>query len=247
MNQVGLKTDKGITRSLNEDACGVLPSSNVYLVADGVGGNNAGEVASQAAIEEICQYVQINPIEDVPNGRELEDYLRRCTENANDTVYAIGRKNPENRGLATTLIMCYTRDRHAYFVNVGDSRAYICRKGKLFKVTEDHSYVNSLVKLGVLSRKEAEEHSNGNVITRAVGADRHIQPDIYHVELHEDDVIMLCTDGLYHEVAEDEILEIIMRTEDMSELADKLVDAANIRGGRDNITVVTIKLRGGNE
>ncbi|MCI2062578.1 MAG: Stp1/IreP family PP2C-type Ser/Thr phosphatase [Eubacteriaceae bacterium] len=242
MIEVGQKSDKGRLRSNNEDSLITIPEQNVFGVADGVGGNNAGEVASSTAVRDLAQYLETHPISDCGDENELGAYLKECIDRINSDVFLLGRNDSRHKGMATTFVMCYIRDLTAYVVNVGDSRAYIRRGSELFQITEDHTYVNSLVKLGVISRDEARSHTKGNVITRAMGAEADVEADFYNTGIEDGDTILLCTDGLYGEVEDEKINEIMDNTENMDELAENLVNAANEAGGKDNITVVCLKI-----
>ncbi|MGI6256843.1 MAG: Stp1/IreP family PP2C-type Ser/Thr phosphatase [Anaerovoracaceae bacterium] len=242
---VGFQSDKGKSRSNNEDACFVMPKENIYVVADGVGGNNAGEIASKTAVTRVAEYIKANPIQSVGEGSELKEYLKACVDSVNDSILTLAGQFPENSGMATTLIICYIHEKKAYFVNIGDSRAYIFRKNELFQVTEDHTYVNTLVKLGAITHEEARSHRGEHVITRAMGAEKDIEADYYQTHVQEGDVIVLCTDGLYGEVSEAEMCKMIEKEKDMSILAKSLISAANKAGGSDNITVVCLRLTGG--
>jgi len=245
MIEVGYKTDKGITRSHNEDACIVLPEDNVYVIADGVGGNKAGELASKTAVNGVVDFVHKNPISELKSKEELSKYLTQCIKRINADILSLGENYPENKGMATTIIICYIQRGKAFFVNVGDSRVYLRRGKELFQVTEDHTYVNSLVKLGVISKDEVKGHQKEHVITRAMGAEKEVQADFYQTNLEEGDIILLCTDGLYGEIKEQDINELIAEEQNMKNLAIKLVDRANESGGRDNITTICIKYEEG--
>lgn len=242
---VGFQSDKGKSRTNNEDACFVLPKENVYIIADGVGGNNAGEVASKTAVTKVAEYIKANPIEESWDGDRLKKYLNACVNDVNDSILAVAEQFPENSGMATTLIICYVGDSKAYFVNIGDSRAYIFRKDELFQLTEDHTYVNTLIKMGAITQEEAKSHRGGHVITKAMGAEKNVEADYYQTDILEGDVVILCTDGLYGEISEEEMCRMIHGEKDMSILAKSLVAAANKAGGSDNITVVCLKLTGG--
>ena len=246
MIELGCKSDTGIAREVNEDAFAAILDAHIYMVADGVGGNSAGEVASRTAIRTVVEQVENAPLE--PTGDELDvrRYFTRCLELANASVKAVGESFPENSGLATTLVLCYIEDETAYFVNVGDSRGYLYRDGQLTRITEDHSYVNTLVRMGVLTEEEARHHKRGNVITRAIGAEDTVTGDLFPIELQEGDVLLLCTDGLHGEVLPGQMEQLMAEHEDMQELCDALVDAANENGGRDNITCITLRYLGGN-
>ena len=159
----------------------------------------------------------------------------------------LAKATPERKGMACTLLLAYVSQKDAYFVNVGDSRGYIYRAGSLFKITEDHSYVNKLVSMGVLTRDQAEAQVDNHVITRAIGAYPSISADYYRTGVIPGDVLILCTDGLYNELSEETIAEFIKQDPPMQQLAETLISAANEAGGRDNITAVCIKMTGKDE
>jgi protein phosphatase len=149
--------------------------------------------------------------------------------------------------MATTLVLCHVREDKAYFANVGDSRAYLYADGQLLQITEDHSYVNALIRMGVLTEEEARHHKRGHVITKAIGAELTVEGDQYDVEIREGDILLLCTDGLYGELSKEEIIAILQDDQDMQVLTERLVDRANQLGGRDNNTAITVKVQGGNQ
>ena len=156
MAQLGFKSSTGAVREKNEDACFVIPSHNVYVVADGVGGNNAGEIASRTAVQGVAEYVTEISIDGCETDEEICSYFLDCIADINDRVYRLGHEHRENRGMATTLVLAYLRDDKAYIMNVGDSRAYLLRDNELQQITEDHTYVNELVRSGVITKEEAE-------------------------------------------------------------------------------------------
>jgi protein phosphatase len=250
MIEAGFESDKGRVREQNEDACLILPAQQVYVVADGVGGNNSGEYASKMAVSCVADFIRENHLTDIENDSELAFLLRKCVKEVNRTIYQTAKELPESRGMATTLVLCFIRDDRAYFVNIGDSRAYIKRGSSIFQVTEDHSYVNTLLKLGVITREEVKGHARGNIITRAIGAEANVQGDLYQTDLEDGDVILLCTDGLHNELNEEKMTEIIDENKDtvpdaMDKMAEELVKAANDAGGRDNVTVICLMNRRG--
>lgn len=242
MVQIGFKCNKGIVRENNEDACFVIPGQDVYIVADGVGGNNSGEVASRTAVSEIAEYVNNNDLSCCRSAEEIFEYLSETISGANDKIYRMGIENIENRGMATTLVMAYIRNMTSYIANIGDSRAYLFRDGILMKLTTDHTYVNELVQRGVITEDEAENHKQKNVITKALGAEMYADPDFYKIDIHKNDIIMLCSDGLYGEVSDEEITESLGKDLSMNDTCCELVDKALAAGGRDNITVVCLKI-----
>ena len=146
------------------------------------------------------------------------------------------------RGMATTLIILYIEKNMAHVLNVGDSRVYLIRNGVMNQITEDHTFVNTLVKRGIISEAEAKTHPDRNMITKAIGADRTIEPDFYTFGIKENDVILMCTDGLYNEVSSETIIAMASEENDMRKLCSDLVDRANSHGGGDNITVVSVKI-----
>lgn len=242
MVQIGFKCNKGIVRENNEDACFVIPSHDVYIVADGVGGNNSGEVASSTAVSEIAAFVNEEDLKGCRNPEEIFGFFYEALEIANNRIYEIGMENDDNRGMATTVVTAYVRDDLAYVSNIGDSRAYLFRNGRLNKITTDHTYVNELISKGLLTEEEAENHRQKNVITKALGTERLADPDFYKVSLEKNDVLMLCSDGLHGEVPHEDLERILNRGESMNETCTLLVDEAIRYGGRDNITVVCIKI-----
>lgn len=239
--KVGFKSDIGQRRSNNEDACFVLLTDNIYLVADGVGGGNAGEIASRTTVSEIASYVAKNPIKNATNKYAIVNYFQDCLDKINLDIYEMAKKYEQNKGMATTISLLYAKDGTAYIGNVGDSRAYLFRDGELVQLTEDHTYVNTLVKAGILTEKEASEDNRKNIITKAIGADSTVEPDFFQVEIAEDDIFLLCTDGLYDEVSKDELIEILEKNLTMADTCNKLIEKANSNGGNDNITVITLK------
>ncbi|MBR5128985.1 MAG: Stp1/IreP family PP2C-type Ser/Thr phosphatase [Firmicutes bacterium] len=240
--KVGFKSDTGQKRSNNEDACFVLPMENIFLVADGVGGGNAGEIASRTTVSEFANYITNNPIENVTNKYAVVNYFQDCIDKVNTKIYEMAIRYTENKGMATTLSALYSKSGLAYIANVGDSRVYLYRDGALVQVTEDHTYVNTLVKAGIISVEEAKTHEKKNIITKAVGADKTIEPDFFQVEIMKDDIFVLCTDGLYDEVCEEDIINVLNKDLSMSEVCDELIDLANNNGGNDNITVISLKV-----
>lgn len=242
MVQVGFKSDRGLKRKLNEDSCFVIPEDKIYIVADGVGGNNSGEVASRSAVSFVAEYVKKNPVKAVKGREEIKKYFMKCIDEANTLICDLSLENTENKGMATTLVLAYVSRRKCYIVNVGDSRAYLMRDGNLIQITEDHTYVNTLIKSGALTEDAAKNHSQRHVITKALGGDETVEPDIFEVKLMKDDILLLCTDGLHGEVDDNKIAEIILSEQKMSELCNKLITRANRSGGNDNITVVCVKI-----
>lgn len=242
MVQIGFKCDRGVSRSNNEDACFVIPKDDVYVVADGVGGNNSGEVASRTAVSEIALKVNDTDMKKLKKPDDIFNFFDEAIKTVNDKIYTMGRESKELRGMATTIVVAYVRKGDLYLANVGDSRAYLLRHNVMKQITKDHTYVNELVEKGVITLEEAETHSQRNVITRALGAEPKVQADFYKFKIFKDDIILLCSDGLYGEVPVEDMTEILQVDKPMSEVCQDLVDKACQMGGRDNITVVCLKI-----
>ncbi|HWQ80057.1 MAG TPA: Stp1/IreP family PP2C-type Ser/Thr phosphatase [Anaerovoracaceae bacterium] len=242
MAQVGFKTDKGKKRDRNEDSLFVMPQEDIYIVADGVGGQNSGELASSMAVKVIAEYIKAKPLHEVQDEKELKAYFLECMKIANRDICQAARVSEENAGMATTAVLLHLAGEYAYVVNVGDSRAYIFRDGEISQITEDHTYVNELVKGGSITRAQAEIHPQKNMITRALGGEEKVLPDFYRFKTSKKDILILCTDGLYGEVTVKEICSMAATSNSMSALSKNLVQRANKNGGNDNITVICVKI-----
>lgn len=238
---VGFKTDTGARRINNEDAFFVMKNDGIYILADGVGGTNSGEIASRTAVNEVAQYFEDNPLT-ATGKEEICTEIFAAIKKANDRVFDMAQRYLSNRGMATTIVVACIRGKNLYLANVGDSRAYLYESGTLSQLSEDHTYVNALVKAGVITEEEAETHMDKNMITKAVGAEKEIKPDFFHITLTEEACLLLCTDGLYGEVPKEEIIRVFDEGKSMTETCDTLVEMANENGGHDNITVICIKL-----
>ena len=246
MLQIGFKCNRGVVRKNNEDACFVIPNQDVYIVADGVGGNNSGEIASSTAVESLASFVKANDLGLCGSPDEIFGFFTEALDIANRRVFEMGREDSACRGMASTVVMSYINGGSAYLANVGDSRAYLFRNGRLKRITKDHTDVNELIDQGVITEKEAESHSQKNVITKAIGAESEVEPDFYKVGLARGDIMLLCTDGLYGEVGEDRMADMlrlaVSKDVKMNDLCGAFVDEAILAGGRDNITVICIRI-----
>lgn len=232
-------TDRGKCREINEDSYIILEEQRLFAVADGVGGQNAGDIASNLAINQLSKFFIMEKPEDKA---EVKAFFDHFINETNKMINDEAKIKKDSRGMATTLVMLMIHEDLAFISNVGDSRAYLLRDGELRQLTEDHSYVNELVKKGSITAEEAKNHPNKNLITRALGAPIDTSADFYEQKLQPDDWLLLCTDGLSNEL-DDEIIENILNIEETpAEAADSLIKKANENGGRDNITVICIKV-----
>jgi PPM family protein phosphatase len=226
------RTDTGRQRRDNEDSA--LARAPVFVVADGMGGAQAGEVASRIAIEAFEQGL---PHEGSPEER-LADRVRE----ANREIYDRSRTDFGRAGMGTTLTAALLDDAHLAIAHVGDSRAYMFRDGSLQRLTRDHSLVDELVRHGKLTEEQAAEHPQRSIITRALGPEPSVEVDTWTYPVRAGDVLLLCSDGLTSMVSEERVAEVLSSSETLSKAADALIDEANEAGGRDNITVVLFRL-----
>lgn len=240
--RIGYMTDGGRRRPTNEDAVKVLEDVNFYMLADGVGGNRSGEIASQSALDALEKFIRHNPPEWLTDRDEIFRYLRAGVRYVNQFIIKMSEAKPQYAGMATTLVFAYIRDGEMYVANVGDSRVYLIHDGLIQQITDDHTYVNDLVKMGAISREEAQTHARKNVITRAIGANANNEPDCFSVPVDQGDRVLLCSDGLYDEVDDQTVLYTMTRFDDMMICAEDLVSMANDNGGNDNISVICVNL-----
>jgi len=238
----GVKTDRGLKRELNEDNCNVLvgysgvPAS--FIIADGMGGHKSGEVASKQAVDSVCNHLLNANWETV----DISGLLKDIIASVNNELYNFSLLDESTQGMGTTLIITVLKNNKLFIGHVGDSRVYLIRDNTIQKVTSDHSYIEELVKNGSITKDEAANHPKKNVITRAVGFELDLQVDTYEIDVLENNEVLLCTDGLTNMLAEDEILEIVSKTQDPQVACDTLIENANNKGGDDNITVIVGKI-----
>ncbi len=234
-------TDKGRTRNTNQDyvfceenAVGSFP--NLFIVADGMGGHNAGDTASRMCVEEVVSQIEqstkVTPI----------GIFEQAVAAANEKVFQASLSEKALNGMGTTIVAAVVLGDTAYIVNVGDSRLYVY-KDTFRQVTIDHSLVEEMVQSGKLLKEDMRTHPNKNIITRALGTNSEVKADCFEIEVDEGDVLLLCSDGLSN-MLEDEKIERIIRSnrENMGEAGKQLVKAANEAGGKDNISVVLIQV-----
>lgn len=235
------KTDTGKVRKTNQDAyfTGKL-NENVILavVCDGMGGANAGNIASETATKLIADYVGKSYRNGMSDG-DLEKLLKSAVVSANIEIYDMSLKNSEYLGMGTTAVAAVISESSAVICHVGDSRAYLVSENLITQLTRDHSVVQTLVESGKLTPEEAKVHPRKNVITRALGAEEDVVPDCVTEQLSNGDTVMICTDGLSNFVEASKMLDIF-RNNDISRVAEALIMRANANGGGDNITVVTV-------
>lgn len=233
-------TDIGQKRKMNqdylyvsEDPQGNLP--NLFVVADGMGGHNAGDFASSHAVQKLVDEIRAdkdyNPVK----------IIRHAIEAANTEIVNQARENDGLRGMGTTMVATTIVGHYAYVANVGDSRLYVIRE-RIEQVTRDHSLVGEMVRLGEIAPEEARNHPDKNIITRALGAEKTVDVDFFDLRLEQGDKLLMCSDGLSNMVADKKIEEIILNPEtDLPQKGRELVEEANRNGGKDNIAIILIE------
>ena len=231
------KTDVGLVRRINEDflyysrvPVGAFP--NLFIVADGMGGHNAGDFASRYAIESFLDYIQTS---------KPDALIRMVDEGvkyANKKIIEKAKENPSMKGMGTTMVVAFIEDNQLFVGNIGDSRLYLLDR-EINQVTEDHSFVETLIRAGELTREQARKHPDKNIITRALGASETVRMDFFEVDLEKGDKILMCTDGLSNMVEDDVLYDITKHTY-IGDVVDELIEEAKINGGSDNITVIVI-------
>ena len=236
------KSDKGKVREINEDYFYIstsLDEVQLYILADGMGGYNGGEIASKLAVQTAKNYIENNFKETEKDRDSIIQLLGSSMEYANMVVYEKAKENPELQGMGTTLEICLIYNNKVYIGHVGDSRIYRIRKQFIRKLTQDHSYVQKLVKEGTITNEQAAHHPQKNMLMKALGCNAFLEPDVMVKGFLKDDILIICSDGLTNLVDQQTIYE--MASKNIEQATKDLVNLANDRGGYDNITVVVIK------
>jgi serine/threonine protein phosphatase PrpC len=244
------RTDVGRRRKLNEDSFLVAPEYNLYAVCDGMGGHNAGEVASKMAIETLESFVEKSHREKEitwPYGLDVElsfegNRIQTALKLANKKVFKAADNREEYTGMGTTVVAALAVGKMLTVGSAGDSRCYLLRDGVLKQLTTDDSWVSAAWAEGILNAEEIERHPLRNVITRAVGAKETLEVNIVEQELQDGDLALLCSDGLHSMITNDQILKVLTPLpESLEDASARLVAAANEAGGKDNVTVVLLR------
>jgi len=233
---VAVLSDCGRTRPSNEDAFGVSAERGVYVVCDGMGGAAAGEVASALAVGEVLRVLSGRP-----ETAALEDAVQEAIRTANQTIHSRAQRDPQLHGMGTTLVGLVTEGRRVVVFNVGDSRCYRLRNSALVQISQDHSLVEEQVRSGTITHAEALRSPQRNVITRALGTETDVEPDLFELKAEAGDLFLLCSDGLTCELPDPLIESMLAADLSLNELCARLVDAANRAGGHDNITCLLVR------
>lgn len=232
-------TDKGVVRAINEDYHLMQVDRGIFIVADGMGGHAAGEVASEMAVEIIAE--DLGQFRGLPDA-EIATRLFRAIQRANGAIFKRTMVEEDKKGMGTTTTVMLLFPRRYLIAQVGDSRAYIYRGGRIHQVTKDHSYVQEQVDAGLLTPDQARTHPYANVITRCVGSNEEVVPDIYFGALETGDVVLLASDGLTGMVEDDQLVKILQSLEEPDDIVRRMINDANRRGGLDNITAIVVRI-----
>lgn len=238
-------SDRGMLREKNEDFCNIVlaadGSPQAFIVADGMGGHEAGDVASRMAVQSISEEVTAR-LQSPDSGSSVREFMEKAILDANNSIYQYALQNLNGAGTGTTLTAGLLHKGILTVAHIGDSRFYLLRGGRIEKLTRDHSFVGELVEKGVLDAEEARKHPLRNQITRALGYEKQVQIDFYEVDVQMGDIWLFCTDGLTLKVSSDELLSMLEDGDDLEETLKNMVALANQRGGEDNITAIAVKV-----
>ncbi|QPC84057.1 Stp1/IreP family PP2C-type Ser/Thr phosphatase [Phototrophicus methaneseepsis] len=249
IHDVGWHSDKGMGRENNQDslaATTIRPGQEadnhpvgIYVIADGMGGHENGEVASQIAVNAVVEHLVNNLLEDKPEA--YETWLHQAVSAANKRV--VLRQNDAQSNMGTTLLAALVVGADAYIANVGDSRAYIFSEDTIKQVTVDQSFAQMLATAGAIAEAEIEQHPYRNVLTQSIGQDDPVDEDLFKLSLDQGDTLILCSDGLYKEVDQEDMQTMAASDATAQDIAEALVKKANDAGGHDNIAVIVVKIR----
>lgn len=229
-------TDRGLRRESNQDSCLINKELGLFVVADGMGGHTGGEIASSMAVETV-EAVMLQPDAKSKSPREL---ILNCYEEASRRIFdKAANERPELVGMGTTMVVAYVRGKHLYVGNVGDSRCYLFKKPHLWQITEDHSLINEQLRAGVMSEEQVHQFVGRNVITRSVGYEREVYPDIIEREIYPGEVFLMCSDGL-SSLVEDNQISQLMNQNTPDKAVKACVEQALANGGDDNVSVMLI-------
>jgi len=239
-------TDTGRRRPHNEDAYGCNPDTGIFLIADGMGGENYGEVASRLTADHFIEIITPFMIDDdmtIPfDHTEDEDYfihaLKHAAKETHSAVMAFAEENKSHKGMGSTLTAVVFHNQALYVVHVGDSRLYRFDGRVLHQETEDHTRVQEMVNKGLITRENARSHPDRHIISRCVGRQKRMQPDLFALDLSLNSIYLICSDGLNDMVVDESISEILNSSESLELMGQSLINLANENGGKDNITVV---------
>ena len=241
-------SNTGRVRTNNEDSVGIFESvsnerspHNLYLVCDGMGGHQAGEIASQIVVKEVAQAYASHIVQSTP-----ATSLQLAVQHAHEVLCKRASGNTHLLSMGTTAVIASLHPNSLHIANIGDSRAYLLHTGKLEQITTDHSQVKAMVDAGVITEQEAAEHNDRSVLTRSISASRDsVEPDIFQRDFGDGDALLLCSDGVFAVLTDDQIGEVLQQHADLDAVCHALIKGANDGGGPDNVTVVVLEVHAG--
>lgn len=243
---VGL-TDVGEVRQNNEDIFELLPEENCYIIADGMGGHQAGEIAARESVKILAQMIKLaqeNHVFENKTSKELRDWFREAIAEINRRIFVMGSSSESLYGMGTTICSLFFFGEQAIHAHVGDSRIYRLRNNQLKQLTKDHSLLRELIDLGQISEDQSEYFMYKNILTKAIGTEPIVRPSVHVSDIHVNDLYLLCTDGLTDLLSKDEIQKILSDpSNSLMTCAQTLVNKAKAYGGHDNITVILVHIQ----
>ncbi len=235
------RTDIGLKRSTNQDSITMNGKLHLYAVADGMGGHNGGDIASQLAVKVMPEFIEEN------KDLATEELLKNMIQHANAKIHDKGQSNIELKGMGTTIVALYFKEDSIYIANVGDSRAYLVHNKQIYQITRDHSLVQEKVNMGIYTRSQGQKDKMKNVLTKTVGFDPEIKADVFKFKVSKNDIFLICSDGLHGKVSDRDIVKILndmiqldgnLKASQLDEVTQRLVELACANGGQDNISVI---------
>lgn len=235
-------TDRGQVRDHNEDSGGVYYNASgqmLAIIADGMGGHQAGDVASQMAVSIVKKEWQAS--NEISSPEKMKEWLTNKLTEVNTAIYELAKEKKEYAGMGTTIVIACGAEDFMTIAHVGDSRCYMHNENGFKQMTEDHSLVNELVKTGQISKEDARFHPRKNVVLKALGTEEQVSADVQSFSFEKGDKLLLCSDGLTDKISNEELSSFIQLDNDLTEMAQNLIDLANDRGGEDNISLIIIQ------
>jgi len=240
-------TNIGQKRKSNQDSIYLNCEQHLFVVADGMGGHQGGDIASQMAVKAIPEYL-IPKLMARPSSEDLVNLLKNSVLKANEAILQKSRQDSKLQGMGTTVVALLFSDSTLYIANVGDSRAYLLHKGEIYQLSKDHSLIQEKINLGIYTRQQAQADKMKNVLSRTVGFDDSVDVDIFNFKVHKGDLFFICSDGLHGKVSDHDMMHILNRhinpsqqqitQKQLNDAANELVAQANANGGQDNISVI---------
>lgn len=242
------RTDVGKKRNINEDYLDIIEKAEHFhlaVLADGMGGHNAGDVASELAVRYLTDRFEKSELHVDSEASHVSVWLKEAYEGANERISRIAESDPNCKGMGTTLIAAVFQGNQVTLAHIGDSRVYLFSKGEIKPLTKDHSYVNVLLDSGEINEEQARNHPRKNMLMKAIGTELSIDPDILSMKLRQGEVILMCSDGLSNMVSTEQMVHILSEDVSLEAKVDAFVKLANAEGGEDNISIILCCMKAG--